>query len=50
MGFNSVANRKLKNIDYTVIMAYHGLTGLSMALIFIVTERLIVGEFRIYTA
>ena len=50
MGFNSVFTRKLKNINYTVVMTYHGLTGVSLALIYIVVERLIVGEFRMYTA
>lgn len=50
MGFNSVFTRRLKNVDYTVVMAYHGLTGVTLSILYIVIERLVVGEFRIYTA
>ena len=49
MGVNSVYNRKLKNVDYYVVMCYHGLLGGGLAIIYICIEAAIKGEFRIYT-
>ena len=49
MAVNSVYNRKLKNIDYFVVMCYHGLLGGGLAIIYICIEAAIKGEFRIYT-
>ena len=46
----SVFNRKLKAIDYSALMVYHGLIGGVLAALFILIEAAIVGHFRIYTA
>ena len=35
MGVNSVYNRKLKNLDYYVVMCYHGLLGSGLAILII---------------
>ena len=46
----SVFNRKLKEIDYTVLMVYHGLIGGTLASVFIIIEGIIMGgDFRFYT-
>ena len=46
----SVFNRKLKQIDYTALMVYHGLIGGTLASLYILLEGLIKGgEFRFYT-
>ena len=47
---NSVFNRKLKDLEVSVIMIYYGFGGIVAAITYITAERLIVGEFRIYTA
>ena len=44
-----IFNRKLKAIDYTALMVYHGLIGGVLALLVILIEAAIKGEFRIYT-
>ena len=44
-----IFNRKLKAIDYTALMVYHGLIGGVLALLVILIEGAIKGEFRIYT-
>lgn len=49
MAVNSVYNRKLKNIDYFVVMCYHGILGSAFAIVYICIEAVINGEFRIYT-
>ena len=49
MAVNSVWNRKLKNVDYYVVMTYYGLLGLSCATTYICVEAAIKGEFRFYT-
>ena len=46
---NSVFNRKLKAIDYSALMVYHGLIGTILASLFILIEASIRGEFRFYT-
>ena len=46
----SVFNRKLKEIDYSALMVYHGLIGGTLASVFILVEGLIMGgDFRFYT-
>ena len=45
----SVFNRKLKEIDYSALMVYHGIIGGILASLFILIEAAIKGEFRIYT-
>ena len=49
MSINSVWNRKLKNLDYYVVMLYHGILGTILAIIFITIEGAIKGELRFYT-
>ena len=46
----SVFNRKLKAIDYTALMVYHGIIGGVLASLVILIEGAIKGEFRTYTA
>ena len=50
MGINSVYNRKLKNLDYYVVMCYHGLLGCGLAILIICIEAAVTGHFRTYTA
>jgi len=45
----SVFNRKLKAIDYSALMVYHGMIGGILVSLFILIEAAIKGEFRIYT-
>ena len=46
----SVFNRKLKEIDYSALMVYHGIIGGFLASLFIVIEGIIMGgDFRFYT-
>ena len=45
----SVFNRKLKAIDYTALMVYHGIIGGILASTVILIEGAIKGSFRFYT-
>lgn len=46
----SVFNRKLKEIDYTALMVYHGLIGGVLASVVILTEGIVKGGvFRFYS-
>lgn len=46
----SVFNRKLKQIDYSALMVYHGMIGGVLASIFIIIEGIVNGgNFRFYT-
>ena len=45
----SVFNRKLKEINFQVLMVYHGMIGGILASVFILIEGAINGGFRWYT-
>ena len=45
----STWNRKLKQVHFSVLMVYHALIGATLALLYILVEGYIRGEFRIYT-
>ena len=46
----NVFNRKLKEIDYTALMVYHGLIGAVLASAVILTEGIVKGGvFRFYS-
>ena len=50
MGIVSVYNRKLKNVDYSIVMCYHGMLGTTLTSLFVCIEAAIRGgEFRFYT-
>ena len=47
----NVINRKLKDLHFALILFYHALFGMTIAVLIIVLEKLITGNpFRIYTA
>jgi drug/metabolite transporter (DMT)-like permease len=46
----NVLNRVLKNVHYTVVLFYHALIGIALAVMVILGEHWIMGnDFRIYT-
>ena len=50
LAVTSVFNRKLKTIDYTLVMVYHGFIGVILAILFIVIEGLVKsGQLRFYS-
>ena len=47
----NVLNRKLKNLNFLLVLFAHGSVGLLMAICYILGEKLITGnDFRFYTA
>ena len=50
-GFCQVFNRKLKNVDYTIIMFYNSIIGVSLTSLIVLIDRAAVSEeFRFYTS
>ena len=45
-----VFNRRLKDVNFAVVLFYHSIFGMSAATLLIISEKLITGNpFRIYT-
>ena len=47
---NSIFNRKLKAVNFAVVMVYHALLGGILSILYIGVESFIAGKFRIYTS
>ena len=48
--FNNVWNRKLKQVDYTTIMFWHGSFGTIAVIALVLIEGAVRSSFRFYTA
>ena len=47
----NVLNRKLKNLNFLLVLFAHGSVGLVMSIVYILAEKVITGNpFRFYTA